>query len=172
MRLACAALICVVLSSVASGATLVCFTPGEDCRERLADLIAQANGEVLVQAYSLTSREVVEALAAAGRRGVAVRVLLDGGKSRQRPEGRAADELLAGGVEVMVDAAHAIAHNKVVDGRRIVTGSYNFSAAAQERNAENLLVIDDEALARRYAENWRRHAAHATPFVTRSAESR
>lgn len=160
---------------VAIGETLVCFTPGENCRDRLAVLIGQAQAEVLVQAYSLTSHEVVEALAAAGRRGVTVRVLLDDGKSRQRPEGRAAAALIAGGVEVMVDAAHAIAHNKVVvlDGRRVVTGSYNFSAAAEERNAENLLVIDDEALAGSYAANWRRHAAHSRPFAgVRSAEGR
>jgi phosphatidylserine/phosphatidylglycerophosphate/cardiolipin synthase-like enzyme len=163
------------VSSAALGEADVCFTPGQDCRKRLAELIGEARTEVLVQAYSLTSREVVEALVAAGRRGAVVRVMLDEAKSHQRAEGRAAVELVANGAEVLVDAAHAIAHNKVavLDGRRVVTGSYNFSAAAQERNAENLLVIDDEQLVRRYAENWHRHAAHSHPFAgPQSAESR
>lgn len=42
-----------------------------------------------------------------------------------------------------------IAHNKVmvIDGRTVITGSFNFTKAAEESNAENLLVIDDADLA-------------------------
>jgi phosphatidylserine/phosphatidylglycerophosphate/cardiolipin synthase-like enzyme len=44
---------------------------------------------------------------------------------------------------VRVDTAHAIAHNKVIviDGSTVVTGSFNFTRAAQEKNAENLLNV-------------------------------
>ena len=49
----------------------------------------------------------------------------------------------------MIDANHAIAHNKVIviDGEIVLTGSFNFTKAAQEKNAENLLIIRDPALA-------------------------
>jgi len=62
---------------------------------------------------------------------------------------------------------HAIAHNKVmlIDRKTIITGSFNFSAAAEDRNAENLLVIgDDPALYAAYAENFAAHLAHAERY--------
>jgi phosphatidylserine/phosphatidylglycerophosphate/cardiolipin synthase-like enzyme len=50
----------------------------------------------------------------------------------------------------------AIAHNKVmvIDSRTVITGSFNFTKAAEESNAENLLVIDDAELAKKYTQNW------------------
>jgi phosphatidylserine/phosphatidylglycerophosphate/cardiolipin synthase-like enzyme len=70
-----------------------------------------------------------------------------------------------------IDSAHAIAHNKVmvIDGRVVLTGSFNFTRGAEERNAENLLVIDDTRLAERYDRNWREHIAHATRYLGRGA---
>lgn len=68
------------------------------------------------------------------------------------------------GISIFIDAAHAIAHNKVmlIDGATLVTGSFNFTKAAQERNAENLLVLQgDTGLLRRYRENFETHGAHA-----------
>ena len=47
-----------------------------------------------------------------------------------------------------IDAEHAIAHNKVmiIDGETVITGSFNFTKAAEENNAENLLIIHDKKL--------------------------
>jgi phosphatidylserine/phosphatidylglycerophosphate/cardiolipin synthase-like enzyme len=53
----------------------------------------------------------------------------------------------------------------VVDGRVVLTGSFNFTKAAEEKNAENLLVIEDAALAKRYADNWADHAAHSRAYA-------
>ncbi len=49
----------------------------------------------------------------------------------------------------------------VIDGETVITGSFNFTKAAEKANAENLLVIRDQVLAARYTENWRAHAAHS-----------
>jgi phosphatidylserine/phosphatidylglycerophosphate/cardiolipin synthase-like enzyme len=59
-----------------------------------------------------------------------------------------------------------IAHNKVmvIDGLIVITGSFNFTKAAEESNAENLLVIDDAQLAEKYAKNWQEHFAHSVPY--------
>lgn len=72
-----------------------------------------------------------------------------------------------GGVPVLVDAQHSIAHNKVmvIDDQVVITGSFNFTHAAESFNAENLLVIHDRELARKYSDNWQAHAAHSKPFV-------
>jgi phosphatidylserine/phosphatidylglycerophosphate/cardiolipin synthase-like enzyme len=63
----------------------------------------------------------------------------------------AADVLANQGVPTKIDATHAIAHNKVmiIGGETVITGSFNFTKAAQARNCENLLIIRDQALAAR-----------------------
>ena len=63
----------------------------------------------------------------------------------------------------MIDPAHAIAHNKImiIDGETVITGSFNFTKAAEKRNAENLLIIHDKDLEGRYIENWKNHAGHS-----------
>ncbi len=43
----------------------------------------------------------------------------------------------------------------------MITGSFNFTKAAEENNAENLLLIHDRKLAGRYAENWQEHERHS-----------
>jgi len=74
---------------------------------------------------------------------------------------------------VRIDAKHAIAHNKimVIDGEVVITGSFNFTKAAEEHNAENLLVIRDAALAERYAANWKAHAEHSEAYEGRDGDA-
>jgi phosphatidylserine/phosphatidylglycerophosphate/cardiolipin synthase-like enzyme len=55
----------------------------------------------------------------------------------------------------------------VIDGAVVITGSFNFTKAAEERNAENVLVIRDKAMAETYVENWKRHAEHSEPYKGR-----
>jgi phosphatidylserine/phosphatidylglycerophosphate/cardiolipin synthase-like enzyme len=47
----------------------------------------------------------------------------------------------------------------------VITGSYNFTHAAQYKNAENLLIVRGNlALAKAYAANWQRHRDHSTSY--------
>jgi phosphatidylserine/phosphatidylglycerophosphate/cardiolipin synthase-like enzyme len=55
----------------------------------------------------------------------------------------------------------------VIDGEIVITGSFNFTKAAQEKNAENVLIIRDMALTAQYAQNWQAHAQHSQPYVGR-----
>ncbi len=52
----------------------------------------------------------------------------------------------------------------VIDGATVITGSFNFTKAAEERNAENLLVIRSADLARTYSDNWRSHIEHSEKY--------
>lgn len=88
----------------------------------------------------------------------------------QRTEKYSSADFLANqGVPTTIDANHAIAHNKImiIDGATILTGSFNFTKGAQEKNAENLLIIKDTALAAQYTENWDAHRQHSQPYVGR-----
>ena len=78
-------------------------------------------------------------------------------------------ELTNLGIPVKRDAQHAIVHSKIViiDGETVITGSFNFPKAAEENNAENLLVIRDSKLAERYTKNWQDHERHSEVYTGR-----
>ena len=108
-----------------------------------------------MQAYGFTNTAIAKALLDASKRGVQVRVVLD--KSQETEKYTSATFLANAGVPVRIDADFAIAHNKVMilDEETIITGSFNFTKAAEERNAENVLVIrGNKELARLYLHNW------------------
>ena len=142
----------------------VFFSPRGGCTEAVVGALASAKKSVVVQAYSFTSAPIAKALVDAHKRGVDVRVILD--KSQRGEQYSSATFLLNEGVPPLIDAKHAIAHNKVmvIDGETVVTGSFNFTKAAEVSNAENLLILHDAKLAKRYADNWREHEKHSEPY--------
>jgi phosphatidylserine/phosphatidylglycerophosphate/cardiolipin synthase-like enzyme len=148
----------------------VYFSPHGGATEAVAAALAQATNEVYVQAYSFTSAPIARALVDAARRKVKVQVILD--KSQRTEKYSEADFLRNEGIAPVIDAEHAIAHNKImiIDGYLVLTGSFNFTKAAEENNAENLLLINDPLLAKRYLENWRAHEAHSQPYQRESRE--
>jgi phosphatidylserine/phosphatidylglycerophosphate/cardiolipin synthase-like enzyme len=160
----------------------VYFSPNGGATEAVVREVNAAQTQVVVQAYSFTSVPIAQTLVDAHKRGVKVLAVLD--KSNETEKYSAATFLVHAGIQTLIDAQHAIAHNKVIviDSATILTGSFNFTKAAEEKNAENLLVIKDASeLVQAYEQNIRAHAAHshsygrpasgpsaATPFATTS----
>jgi phosphatidylserine/phosphatidylglycerophosphate/cardiolipin synthase-like enzyme len=144
------------------------FSPKGGATSAVVSALAAAKKSVHVQAYSFTSAPIAGALVAAHRRGLEVRVILD--RSQQTEKYSAVDFLQNAGVPVFIDAAHAIAHNKVIilDEETVITGSFNFSKAAEESNAENLLIIHQTPdLAQKYLSNWLSHQRHSPAWRRR-----
>lgn len=142
----------------------VYFSPHGGCTEAVVEALDSAKSEILVQAYSFTSAPIAKALVEAHKRGVNVEVILD--RSQRTERYSSADFLAHAGIPTYIDAAHAIAHNKVmvVDRSTVITGSFNFTKAAETRNAENLLVIKSGDLAYEYRQNWYRHLKHSERY--------
>ena len=150
-----------VSGAPAAGTTEVYFSPEGGCTDAIVRELRKASRSVHVQAFSFTSLPIARALVDATRRGVEVAVIFDQGIVQ---EPHAAMEILSqGGVPWVLDREHSIAHNKVmvIDDATVVTGSFNFTTAAEHHNAENVLVIHDPELAARYQSNWRLHQAHS-----------
>jgi phosphatidylserine/phosphatidylglycerophosphate/cardiolipin synthase-like enzyme len=55
----------------------------------------------------------------------------------------------------------------IIDRETVITGSFNFTKAPEERNVENLLIIRGKDLAGRYVKNWRDHAKHSEIYKGR-----
>ncbi|MBA4143071.1 MAG: phospholipase D family protein [Nitrosospira sp.] len=153
-----------------TGTVQAAFTPGDDAGKLITDAIESAHRQILVQAFSFTHRKIADALIAAQRRGVDVKVIADKDQIH-RIRTSLVSRLASEGVPVFTDSDHNSAHNKVMvidagsPGAAVITGSYNFTHAAQYKNAENVLVIrGNAALIDLYLENWRRHYEHSLPF--------
>lgn len=143
----------------------VYFSPDGGCTEAIVNEIAGAKTSLDIQAYSFTSTPIAKAVHEAKDRGVKVRVILD--KSQATAQYSSATYLFNANVPVWIDDKHAIAHNKImlIDGRTIITGSFNFTKAAEEDNGENVLIIKNKGtLNRAYAENFTKHLAHSKPY--------
>lgn len=150
----------------------VYFSPKGGVTDAVAHEIDQAERSVRVQAFSFTSKPILQSLVAAHQRGVVVQVVLD--RSNRTAKYSAADFVAHAGIPVLIDARHAIAHNKVIviDDKIVITGSFNFTKQAETSNAENLLIIRDEPLAARYAANWMLHAGHSEPYQSRGGSGK
>jgi phosphatidylserine/phosphatidylglycerophosphate/cardiolipin synthase-like enzyme len=147
--------------------TQVYFSPNGGATEAVTDEIDRAKASILVQAYSFTSTPIAKALLDANKRGVKVQAILD--KSQRKERYTSATFLANSGIPTYIDDAHAIAHNKVmvIDNATVITGSFNFTRAAEERNAENLLILRSKELAKLYADNWQKHRDHSQVLESR-----
>jgi phosphatidylserine/phosphatidylglycerophosphate/cardiolipin synthase-like enzyme len=139
----------------------VYFTPPAGPAQAIIAQIDHSEREVLVQAYGFTHRSIAQALARAQQRGVDVRVLVD---AKSEAQNHAVLALLEDAqVHLRADGQHAIAHNKLmlIDEAVVITGSFNFTNAAESRNAENLLILQSHELSQVYKQQWERHWAHS-----------
>ena len=155
----------------ATGTVQAAFTPGDDAAKLITDAIDAAQRQVLVQAFSFTHRDIADALIRAHRRGLDVQVIADRDQT-DAIDSAAMQSLATAGVTVFTDAEHSAAHNKVIvidqdTGQpALITGSFNFTFAAQNRNAENVLVLRGNAdLTRAFFANWQQHREHAVAVV-------
>jgi phosphatidylserine/phosphatidylglycerophosphate/cardiolipin synthase-like enzyme len=154
----------------AQGTLQAAFAPWDDIEGLILTSLESAKKQVLVQAYLLTSKKIANALIAAHRRGVDVRVLVDA-EQLVNDESSKASDLVAAGVPVWSETKYQHAHDKiiVIDATMrdpiVITGSYNFTWSAQHRNSENILIArSNPVLASQFALNWERHQQDSSPY--------
>lgn len=155
----------------ARGTVQVAFAPWDNAEAMIVDGVRRAKQQILVQAFSFTSRTLANALVAARRRGVDVQVMADREQTFNSESSRIPD-LVQAGIPVMLEVRYQSAHNKVMvvdagtaDGA-VITGSYNWTYAAQYKNAENVLILrHNPEIVNAYAANWKRHLADALPYA-------
>jgi phosphatidylserine/phosphatidylglycerophosphate/cardiolipin synthase-like enzyme len=162
----------------AVGTIEVAFTPGDRVDAKIAAAIDGAEREVLVLAYSFTQPRIAQALTAAHERGVAVEVVADRGQTLEQAHSEI-PKLAGAGVPVWLDRGHGAAHNKVVvidagtPRATTITGSYNFTVAAQARNAENVVILrGNPDAAQSFREYFRQQQARAARWHGDEAPAR
>ena len=127
----------------------VFFSPEDGCDKKVIALINSANDSVDVAMYSFTLNDIGQALINAQKRGVRVRVVVE---KQEVSKYSQYWNLIKNNVSVLNDSNSAYMHNKfaVIDGRIVLTGSYNWSKHATYSNNENLIVINNREVASEY----------------------
>jgi len=139
----------------AQGTIEVAFSPNNGATQTVVKAITEAKKTILVAAYSFTSSDIAKALLSAKSRGVNVQIILD--KSQVGRNYSAATFFANNAFALKIDTIHKIFHDKVmiIDAATVVTGSFNFTRAAETKNAENVLVLrNNPALAKLYTVDW------------------
>lgn len=135
----------------------VAFSPKQGATELVVKAISEAKRSIKLAAYSFTSKPVAEALVAAHKRGVDVKAVLD--KSNKTGKYSSATFLSHMGIPTRINSEYAIMHNKymVIDEVNVQLGSFNYSKAAEHKNAENVLYVrDNPTLAKSYSKDWQK----------------
>ena len=135
----------------------VYFSPDDGVLAHLVELVSSAQDSVYFLAYSFTSDALAEALVERGQQGVDIRGVFEKDQYESN-QGTEFDRLRKAGLDIRLDGNSKLMHHKVfiIDEKLVVTGSYNFSASAEKRNDENLLVVHDPQVAALYLQEfWR-----------------
>jgi phosphatidylserine/phosphatidylglycerophosphate/cardiolipin synthase-like enzyme len=146
---------------LSSAPVQVYFSPNGGCTEGVVNTLDKAKDCIYVQAYSFTSRPIADALIRAKKRIAKVTIILD--KGQETAKSSMLFYVNDAGIDTYLDKKHAIAHNKImiIDGHILITGSFNFTSAAESKNAENLLIVDSKELAKQYYNNFLTHKKHS-----------
>ena len=154
----------------AQGTVEVYFSPKGGASAAILREIGTARDEILIQAYTLTAKNIIDALIQAKRRGVKIEIMLD--FEHAEVEGSAVI-FANNGIPVLVDSEHMMNHSKtmIIDRNTIITGSYDFTKEAETEHSENLLVLKgNSALAGKFMEDYNKHRRHSQLYVRSSVK--
>lgn len=101
---------CHAVSLPSSGTVEVFFSPVGGATAAIVREIDSAKSEILVQAYSFTSKPIAKALVQAKKRGIRIEAVLD--KSNATGKYSGATFISNAGIPVWIDSQHQIAHNQ------------------------------------------------------------
>ena len=141
---------------LADGVVETIFESEGNARQRIIQLIRDAESSVYVMAFVLTDDGIAGALVDRQRAGVDVAVVIE----TRNTDATGSDfaNLRKAGVDILEDGNPYIMHHKVivVDKSIVVTGSYNFTSSAANYNDENVLILHSPAVAEQYLEEFDR----------------
>lgn len=133
------------------------FSPHQGATALVIHTIGEARKSIHVAAYSFTSQPIADALVQAHNHGIDVEVVLD--KSQRKGKHKLVRFFRKNGIPIRIDTHYAIMHDKfmIIDDKVLELGSFNYTKAAENKNAENVLVLrDDQKAIDGYIRQWKK----------------
>lgn len=139
------------------------FSAEGDVAGRVAEALATAQKSIHFMAFSYTHNDINAVVTQKLAQGVTVSGVFDNTQAGSKYSKY--HDLKAAGADVRRDGNPRVMHHKVfiIDEKTVITGSFNFSASANESNDENLLIIEDEAIAQQYLQEFKKVYGEAKP---------
>lgn len=126
---------------------------GKECERKVVSLINQSREYIDAAVYSINRKSIVEALIAAYERGVRIRLLTDRSQLASIKDLNDIDRLMIAGIDVRIHTTQGLMHTKfaIFDGKTAISGSFNWTDSATERNSEICnFFIDDPDYAKQH----------------------
>ncbi len=138
----------VLLGTGWSATIEVYYGPDDAPLNRLTTLYQHATRYLYVAVYGLTSPRAVEAMVAAKKRGVDVRLITDLQRIEDAKQRAAIHTLHLAGIPILVNQHDGLMHLKqvVIDDEVNVSGSMNHTTSGNRYNDERLDVITDHVI--------------------------
>lgn len=132
----------------------VYFSPNGGCQQAVIAEIRKATQTIDIAMYYLSSRDIAQALVQASQNNVQVRIVLDQGQEIESAS--KSGYLIKHGLQIRYHLGFGLMHNKfaIFDGKSLITGSFNWTLTAEERNEENLLIITNQGTVEKYQERF------------------
>ena len=132
----------------------VYFSPNGGCQQAVISEIRKATQKIDIAMYYLSSKAIAQALVQASKNNVKVRIVLD--QSQEIESSSKSGYLIKHGFGLRYHMGFGLMHNKfaIVDGKSLITGSFNWTLTAEERNEENLLIITDAETIKKYEDRF------------------
>jgi phosphatidylserine/phosphatidylglycerophosphate/cardiolipin synthase-like enzyme len=133
----------------------VYFSPDDGVAAHIVSLIQGAQQSIYFLAYSFTSDDISEAMLVCAQAGVTVAGVFEESQVKSNT-GDEYDKLRTAGLDVRLDGNRRNMHDKIIliDRQTVITGSYNFSANAEKKNDENVMVIHSTDIAALYMQEF------------------
>jgi len=133
------------------------FSPDDGTAAEIIDIIRSAEESIYFLAFSFTSDDIAAALIEKAEQGITVSGVFEEGQYHSN-RGTEFDNLQGAGLDVKLDGNSRNMHHKlfIIDDEIVITGSYNFSRSAEERNDENTLIIYNAEVAAQYLQEYQR----------------
>jgi phosphatidylserine/phosphatidylglycerophosphate/cardiolipin synthase-like enzyme len=132
------------------------FSPGEDCRNAIIKHLKQAQKEVKVCVFTISDNKISSVLCDLQKKGIKVKIISDNDKQYDR--GSDINFLHRQGIEIKIDMTDAHMHHKfaLIDRKILISGSYNWTLSAAEKNQENIIVTDQRDLLKAFNNEFER----------------
>ena len=133
------------------------FSPDDGVESHLLDILNNAQESIYFLAFSFTSDSLGDAIRAQAANGLTVAGVMEEQQVKSNI-GTEYDPFVHAGLDVNVDGNEGQMHHKtmIVDDEIVITGSYNFTRSAEERNDENLVIFHNKQIADFYMKEFQR----------------
>ncbi len=126
------------------------FSPNDNCQKGIIDFIDNAKQNIKICVFTISDNEISDKIIEKFEQNVDVKIITDNEKVFDM--GSDIRKFVEIGLKVKVDKTPHHMHHKfaITDDKLLLTGSYNWTRSAEERNYENIIVTDQRDLTKAY----------------------